>query len=327
MAVAANVNRVNSSVLVIGAGVQGLTTGVVMAEQGHEVLIRTAGRLHETTSAAAGAMWGPAMLRPSDRVLYWVTMSHAEFMTLAREDSGVHLSAGTMAARFDLGDALPPETRLLSDLRACTPDELPTGFASGYRATVPLIDMPRYLDYLLARFRSAGGRIVLSAVSSLTDAVDEAQMVINCSGVGARELVGDPSVHPVRGQHAVVRNPGIDEYFIELAGGDEFVGMMPHGDWLLLGGVAADQDWNLSTSSSDTEGILRRCAEIEPRLKGVEVLEERVGLRPGRDEVRLDVEEFGGARVVHNYGHGGCGVALSWGCAFEAADLAAGVEL
>lgn len=321
---AANVFEMNPSVLVIGAGVQGLTTGVVLAEQGHQVLIRTAGRLHETTSAAAGALWGPAMLRPADRVLRWVTESHAEFTTLAGDGCGVHLSAGTMAARSDLGAELPPETRLLSDLRACAPEELPTGFASGYRATVPLIDMPRYLEHLLERFRAAGGQIALSPVPTLAEAVEEARTVVNCTGVGARELVGDPSVRPVRGQQAVVRNPGIDEYFIELASGDEFVGIMPHGDRLLLGGTAAEHDWDVRPTSSDTEGILRRCAEVEPKLHGVEVLEERVGLRPTRDAVRLEVEEFGGGRIVHDYGHGSCGVALSWGCAFEAAALVTG---
>ncbi|MFI0463489.1 MULTISPECIES: FAD-dependent oxidoreductase [Saccharopolyspora] len=310
-------------VLVIGAGVQGLTTGVVLAEAGRRVRIRTADRPQDTTSAVAGAMWGPAMLRPADRVLYWVTRSHAEFTALARdEDSGVHLAAGRMAARFDLGDSVPPEARLIPDLRPCTPEELPDGFVSGYRATVPLIDMPRYLDHLVARFRDAGGDLRLSPVPTLAEAVAESATVVNCTGVGARELVGDPGVHPVRGQHVVVRNPGIDEYFIELSDSGEFTSYMPHGDRVVLGGVAGEQDWNCTPRREDSEGIRRRCAAVEPRLADAEVLAELVGLRPGRESVRVEVEHYEGARIIHNYGHGGCGVALSWGCAFEAADLA-----
>ncbi|MEU5847878.1 FAD-dependent oxidoreductase [Saccharopolyspora shandongensis] len=310
-------------VLVIGAGVQGLTTGVVLAEAGRRVRIRTADRPQDTTSAVAGAMWGPAMLRPADRVLYWVTRSHAEFTALARdEDSGVHLTAGRMAARFDLGDSVPPEVRLIPDLRRCAPEELPDGFVSGYRATVPLIDMPRYLDHLVARFHDAGGDLRLSPVPTLAEAVAESATVVNCTGIGARELVGDPGVHPVRGQHVVVRNPGIDEYFIELSDSGEFTSYMPHGDRVVLGGVAADQDWNRTPRREDSEGIRRRCAEVEPRLADAEVLAELVGLRPGRESVRVEVEHYEGARIIHNYGHGGCGVALSWGCAFEAADLA-----
>lgn len=313
-------------VLVIGAGVQGLTTGVVLAEAGQRVRIRTADRPQDTTSAVAGAMWGPAMLRPAERVLYWVTRSHAEFTALARdENSGVHLAAGRMAARFDLGDAVPSEAKLIPDLRPCTPEELPEGFVSGYHATVPLIDMPRYLDYLVARFQAAGGELQLSPVPSLADAVAESPTVVNCTGVGARELVGDPGVRPVRGQHVVVRNPGIDEYFIELSDSGEFAAYMPHGDRVVLGGVAVEHDWNLVPRREVSEGIRRRCAEVEPRLADAEVLADLVGLRPGREAVRVEVEEYEGGRIIHNYGHGGSGVALSWGCAFEAVDLVEGI--
>lgn len=309
--------------LVVGAGVLGLTTGVVLAEAGRPVRIRTAERPRETTSAVAGAMWGPSMLRPPERVLDWATRSHAEFVSLASDTgSGVHLSSGTMAARFELGDRdTPAEARLMTDMRRCVDRELPEGFVCGYHATVPLVDMPRYLGYLVERFARAGGELSISPVPSLADAADEAPTVINCTGVGARELIGDPSVHPMRGQHVVVRNPGIDEYFMELAAGGEWASFMPHGDRLVLGGVSVDHDWSRVPNPRVSEGILRRCAAVEPRLEGAEVLDEVVGLRPGRGEVRLEVEDYEGARVVHNYGHSGSGVALSWGCAFEAAEL------
>lgn len=51
----------------------------------------------------------------------------------------------------------------------------------------------------------------------------------------------------------------------------------------------------------------------------------RVGLRPARDpgvRVEREVTARGGV-LVHNYGHGGAGVTVAWGCAEEAAALAA----
>ena len=46
-------------------------------------------------------------------------------------------------------------------------------------------------------------------------------------------------------------------------------------------------------------------------------------LRPFRPAgPRLEAERFGEKTVVHNYGHGGSGWSLSWGCAAEAATLA-----
>lgn len=307
-------------VLVIGAGVQGLTCGVVLAEAGIRVRIRTAERPRGTTSAVAGAMWSPPMADPPERTQYWATISHAEFTALARDpDTGVHLSEGRIASRTRLGAA--PEAKLIPDLRRCGPDDLPDGFADGFRGTVPLIDMPRYLDYLVARFRDAGGEILRSAVQSCSEAIDESRTVVNCSGLGAHELIGDPGVYPVYGQLAVVRNPGVEEYFMEITDRGELVSVMPHGDRLLLGGVKYAHDWHTRPRAGVREGILRRCAALDPRLADVEVLDDLAGLRPGRQAVRVQLERYSGGRLVHNYGHGGNGVALSWGCAYEVAEL------
>ena len=72
------------------------------------------------------------------------------------------------------------------------------------------------------------------------------------------------------------------------------------------------------------EAIVRRCAALRPQLAGARVLGHRVGLRPVRDAVRLEREPLSGGRVlVHNYGHGGAGITVAWGCAEEAARLAA----
>ena len=140
----------------------------------------------------------------------------------------------------------------------------------------------------------------------------------------ARELVGDPEVHPVRGQSVVVRNPGVAEYFIEVGPDAEFTVFLPHGDRVVLGGVAQRDDWREEPVAADTAGILRRCAAVEPRFADAEVLEQRVGFRPGRPSVRLEAEEHSGSRLVHNYGHAGNGVTLSWGCAEQVAELVAG---
>jgi D-amino-acid oxidase len=64
---------------------------------------------------------------------------------------------------------------------------------------------------------------------------------------------------------------------------------------------------------------MKLCVAAEPRLAGVPVVGHRVGLRPVRDGVRFEVETISGGRhLVHNYGHGGAGVTLSWGCAESA---------
>ena len=66
---------------------------------------------------------------------------------------------------------------------------------------------------------------------------------------------------------------------------------------------------------------MERCALVAPRLKGARILGHRGGLRPVRPLVRLETERIGESRVVHNYGHGGAGVTLSWGCAAEIREM------
>jgi D-amino-acid oxidase len=96
---------------------------------------------------------------------------------------------------------------------------------------------------------------------------------------------------------------------------------MPHGDHVVLGGNADDGQWSLEPDLAIADEIVRRCARIEPRLSEARVLGYRVGLRPARATVRVESEPLGSATCVHNYGHGGTGVGLAWGCAREVAAM------
>jgi D-amino-acid oxidase len=217
----------------------------------------------------------------------------------------------------------------MSDLGA-TPSragDLPPGFASGWRYSAPLVHMPTYLGYLLARFEAAGGRLEAGTVGSLPAAGAEhgARAVLNCTGTGARDLLPDPALKPFRGQVVIAENPGLTEFFVAPPDDTtELVYLFPHRDTVVLGGTEVGGDWNTEPVRAVAKRILRDCAAIEPRVNGARVLGHRVGLRPFRPQVRVEAEPPGpGPLVVHNYGHGGAGVTLSWGCAGEAAGLAA----
>jgi D-amino-acid oxidase len=228
-----------------------------------------------------------------------------------------------LAARPAAIGGLTPLAGVL-DVRSCESGDLPEGYGFGYWATLPLVDMGRYLSYLTERFAAGGGEIELGPVTSLVEAAREAPLLANCSGLGARDLVVDPSVRPVRGQHVVVTNPGLETFFLEPPAGPSWTAYFPHGDRVVLGGVAGEGDWNTQPDMTTAAEILRRCTEVEPRLAQAEVLAHTVGLRPARPTVRLEAEEIGGVRCVHNYGHGGSGVALSWGSARSVVDLLVG---
>lgn len=244
------------------------------------------------------------------------------FRKLAEDPAtGVRLTSGIEASRT--AETPPDWATTLPDFRPCQPTELPAGFTAGYRFTVPLIDMPVYLDHLLRRLRTAGGAIERRRLSSLNDANPAASPVVNCTGLGAHDLVPDPELRPIRGQHVVVANPGLTEFFSEDTGpSPDLLCFYPHGDTVVLGGTAIDGDGGLEPDEKVADGILARCVEIEPRLRQARVLEHRIGARPTRATVRVEAEQReDGTVVVHNYGHGGAGVTLSWGCAEEARTL------
>jgi D-amino-acid oxidase len=315
--------------VVIGAGVVGLTTGVCLAEAGLRVRIRTAAPPAQTTSAVAGALIGPVFAAPGHppgaRVAGWERAGVAEFTALAADPgTGAHLGRGLLAARPAAVEGGTPPLEEVRQVQLCSAEELPAGFSFGFWATLPLVDMSRYLPYLTERFAAAGGEIQLGAVTSLVEAAREAPLLANCTGMGARDLVPDPSLRPVRGQHVVVANPGIETFFREAPLGPSWVAYLPHGDRVVLGGVAGQDDWNAAPDPATAAAIVRRCAEVEPRLAHAEILAHTAGLRPARPTMRLEAAEVGGARCVHNYGHGGSGVALSWGTARAAVDLLVG---
>ncbi|MER5494859.1 FAD-dependent oxidoreductase [Streptomyces sp. NPDC002490] len=307
-------------VVVVGAGVAGLTTAVVLAEAGASVQV-IAEQVPGVTSLAAGAMWGPYLVEPKDKVDRWGQRSLEVFRELAVAPStGVRLTSGIEASRT--AEAPPDWAATLPGFRPCQPAELPAGFSAGHRFTVPLIDMPTYLAHLLHRLDAAGGTVDLRRLASLADA-GPASVIVNCTGLGAREMVPDPDLRPIRGQHVVVTNPGLTEFFSEDTGpSPDLLCFYPHGDTVVLGGTAIDGEGDLAPDDKAAADILARCAEIEPRLAEARVLEHRIGARPTRATVRVEAERReDGTVVVHNYGHGGAGVTLSWGCAEEAQRL------
>ncbi|MET7853520.1 FAD-dependent oxidoreductase [Streptomyces avermitilis] len=310
------------TIVIIGAGVSGLTTGVALLEAGHPVRL-VAEEVPGVTSLAAGAMWGPYLVEPWARVCEWSLASLRAFEALGDDPAtGVRMVSGIEAARTHM--PAPDWSGLLPNFRICAPEELPAGFASGYRFTVPLIDTPVYLQYLLERFQGAGGVVERATIHSL-DEVERAFAIINCAGLAGGDLAGDPGVRPIRGQHVVVKNPGITEFFSEDTGlSSDLLCIYPHGDTVVLGGSAIDGEGNLQDDPETARAIVDRCAEIEPVLATAQVIAHRVGARPTRDEVRVEAEHHeNGVKVFHNYGHGGSGVTLSWGCAGEIATLVA----
>ncbi|MFE0452712.1 NAD(P)/FAD-dependent oxidoreductase [Streptomyces sp. NPDC058914] len=313
--------RANGGVVVVGGGVIGLTTAVVLAERGRRVRVWTRDPAERTTSAVAGALWWPYHIEPMASARRWALRSLEVYEELAERpgETGVRLVEGVMGGT-EPADLESWTAGRLTGLRRATARECGTG--TGVRARLPLIDMAVHLPWLRERLLRAGGTVEERTVTDLAEA--DAPVVVNCAGLGARELAGDTSLRPQRGQLVVVENPGIHTWLVSAAPDSAPAYLFPQPGRLVLGGTAEDDVWSLEPDPAVAEEIVRRCAALRPEVAGARVLEHRVGLRPVRDAVRLEREVPADGRVVvHHYGHGGGGVTVAWGCAEEAAALAA----
>ncbi|MBZ3905176.1 FAD-dependent oxidoreductase [Streptomyces griseiscabiei] len=307
-----------SDVIVVGGGVVGLTTAVVLAERGGRVRIWAREPGERTTSAVAGGLWWPYRIEPEELVGAWALDSLSVYEELAArpDETGVRMVEGVHGETAL--DGLGEWASRVAGLRVATAEEYP---GVGLWARLPLIDMPVHLRWLRERFVAAGGVVQERTVTDL--AAVEASVVVNCTGIGARELVPDASVRPVRGQLVVVENPGITTWLTSVDhSGSKSTYVMPQPGGLILGGTAEEDAWTLTPDPVIAEEIVERCAALRPEIAGARVIEHRVGLRPARPAVRLEREVLPGGRVlVHNYGHGGAGVTVAWGCAEVAARL------
>lgn len=300
-------------VIVVGAGVVGLTCAVRLLEAGHRVDVVARDLPRETTSSVAAGFWYPYRALPQDRVAAWAATSYAVFDALAAPpefggspESGVRMRPGTQVFS---GPASEPWWAGAGPALELTRD-VPAGWTEGWRFTTPIADTSVYLDWLVGRIEASGGTLTRLNLGGLPGG----RLVVNCSGLGARLLGSDRTVVPVRGQVVYLEQFGLDHWWLD-ASAPTYV--VPREHDVVVGSVDVEGEWSRSPSTEHTQDILRRAAQLVPAVAGATVIRHKVGLRPVRPAVRLDRV----GDVVHCYGHGGAGVTLSWGVADEVVAL------
>ncbi len=310
--------------MVVGCGVIGMATALRLREAGWNVEVWTREDPRATTSAAAGAIWYPYLAEPRDAVLRWSAVTYSVLAEFAeREDAGVSMKEvvevfAHEAPELWWAEALPDADRPV----ACA---APEGFAAAVRARVPVVDVPRHIDWLLRALQRAAVPVVRREVAALEDALEARHLVVNCAGLGARELCGDRELRPVRGQVLCVSGvqSAADAWIDDTAAQPRYV--IPHAGGAVVGGTAQDDDERREPDERDSAEILAGLCSAFPQLAGAQVEGVRVGLRPYRSTVRLERALCPGGRVlVHNYGHGGSGYTVAWGCAEDVVSLARG---
>ena len=304
----------------IGAGVNGLSSGIRLLENGWKVTIWASEFSPNTTSDVAAALWYPFLSAPVEKTDNWGSNTYSVLENLSGlPDTGVAMIPTYEYFRDTQSD--PSWKEVVQNFERRT-GSLPEGYVECFSFVTPVIEMPIYLRWLRRQYSSLGGALQKRTVSSFDDFPDVFNAVVNCTGLDSGALLNDDEVYPVRGQIIRVKSSMAEMHLDQQI--ETLAYIVPRSEDVVLGGVAQQGNWNLNLSDEDHDSILEKCGSIIPELKNAEVIEDLVALRPGRTVVRLEREILGKHPVVHNYGHGGSGVTLSWGCADEVVELVNG---
>ncbi|XP_050645047.1 D-aspartate oxidase isoform X3 [Macaca thibetana thibetana] len=319
-------------IAVVGAGVVGLSTAVCISKLVPQcsVTIISDKFTPDTTSDVAAGMLIPHTYpdTPIHTQKQWFRETFNHLFAIANSaeagDAGVHLVSGWQIFQSTPTEEVPFWADVVLGFRRMTEAELKKfpQYVFGQAFTTLKCECPAYLPWLEKRIKGSGGWMLTRRIDDLWELYPSFDIVVNCSGLGSRQLAGDAKIFPVRGQVLQVQAPWV-EHFIRDGSGLTYI--YPGTSHVTLGGTRQKGDWNLSPDAENSREILSRCCALEPSLHGACNIREKVGLRPYRPGVRLQTELLArdGRRlpVVHHYGHGSGGISVHWGTALEAARL------
>ena len=304
--------------LVVGAGISGLSTGIRLLENGWKVEIWSSEFSPNTTSDIAAALWYPFLSAPIEKTHSWGSLTF-DYLKELSAVSGTGIIMTKTYEYFREPQADPSWKDTVDDFARISVN-LPADYVECFSFTTSIIEMPIYLGWLSKKFEELGGLFHRKTVDNFVELPAGFNVIVNCTGLESGNLLDDEEVYPIRGQilrvKTEIKEMHLDQQIPTLTY------IVPRSNDMILGGVAQENNWSLKPTEKDREFILGKCSSIIPELKDANIIEELVGLRPGRSSVRLEKEIISGVPLIHNYGHGGSGVTLSWGCADDVVRLA-----
>ena len=292
-----------------------------------------------TTSYGAAGLWRAANVAktPREKIDRWAkgSLDNALKVLSLDEDAGSKGYSSTHAflvSRKPIKDVLWAHIGISfvimskEEVRTRFP-HLDEGIKYGVSFSSYTLESRKFLPYLMTEIEKLGGKFIQRKIISLDEISHQYDVIINCSGLGARELVDDKRMFGTRGQVLLVKAPWVKEcvYDIDIIDGNVPY-VIPNIDHVVLGGTKQNDDNSLEARRRDREWIQEHASKLVPSVSKAEIISEWVGMRPGRDEVRLELEMIKCRKgrkipVIHNYGHGANGITLSWGCGENVMEL------
>lgn len=307
------------NVAIIGSGIIGLSTAFSLIGKGYKVKLFSNAFPPDTTSNKAAAFWFPFHIQNDKRCIPWCQASYEKYVALSADPAtGISMqqlikvvNENTEEASMRWLDYMPEASCRLMDKK-----ELKAGFRLGYEVKVPLIESHIFLPWLMNYLKRNGVEFIAQEVKDFSELSDQYQWLINCTGLGARDLCRDESLYPVRGQVAIIAAQ--HDMPIILDNELPFY-IVPRQDMTIIGGTYEEEVWDIRPEPAIINGLYKRAVSLFPHLEQSPLIGSWSGLRPYRGKIRIEKETD--RNIIHNYGHGGSGFTLAWGCAEEVLNL------
>lgn len=336
---------------IIGGGVQGLTTGILFEYLGYDTQIITESVSYvdsseepTVSSNLAAASIYPVQVEADYTKNELIQYAESSFKPFYKQEN-IPVRKHThyyIAESPSMDIAVPPRMNAMSinQYAGYTPHRSGTEIQSGYICDEYFVEMPEYIPLLYDTYQSLGGTIHRQKVSREDiSKLNQQSTIINCSGYGSRYLFADKSMKAVKGHilELPYSNPAPIQFSYTYYPEEysHYTYMYPRQDNVLLGGsyLKGDLDCSQEWTGESMEKPIDIGGEPVPeRLVTVnqDILQDiysfttdeihtTFGYRPYRERgFRIEADENG---ILHNYGHGGSGVSLSWWSAVRVAEL------
>jgi len=314
----------SKNIAIIGAGISGMSTALLLIEKDHHITVYAKAFSPNITSNRAAAFWFPYHIRNDRRGIRWCQVSYDYYKKLAEQkETGISIRQLIKVLRKGVDEEEPVWIDLMPEgaCRIMDKTELPENIVRGYDVTVPLMETQIFLPYLQQQLSEKGVRFIEREIKSFNELTNDHDIVINCSALGSRKLCNDESIIPVRGQVGLLAPKNDMPIYLD---NEKPLYVVPRKDAIIVGGTYEERVETETTEPVTIERILNNAYEVFPELKQQQVIGSWAGLRPYRPEVRVEQEK--GTNIIHNYGHGGSGFTLSFGCAEEVTNIVENIK-
>ncbi|MFT3682022.1 MAG: FAD-dependent oxidoreductase [Ferruginibacter sp.] len=301
------------NIAIIGAGISGMSVAYLLSQKGYKPTIYSKAFSPNITSNRAAAFWFPYHIRNDKRGVDWCRTSYEYYKDFAtRPETGISIQKLVKVLRNGVEEEEPIWIDFMpqNSYRMLPHAELPAGFARVCEAAVPLIETQIFLPWLQQQLIQKDIQFIQQEITGLNELAAQYDIVINSSALGSIKLCDDKNLVPVRGQVALLATGAMNTIYLD---NESLLYVVPRKDAIIVGGTYEENVDEEITEPATIERLLKNAYNALPELKQQAIIGSWAGLRPYRKEVRVEREI--NSNIIHNYGHGGSGFTLAFGCA------------